>query len=68
MTKSEYDLLKNALNKNYKIVYEIEKDIERHVTGRLLSYNGEDKNELYHIPFSGLKWLLPAKKKNAKEN
>lgn len=31
MTKSEYDLLKNALNKNYKIVYEIEKDIERHV-------------------------------------
>lgn len=75
MTKSEYDLLKNALNKNYKIVYEIEKDIERHVTGRLLNYNGgnvvllnEDKNELYHIPFSGLKWLLPAKEKNAKEN
>lgn len=75
MTKSEYDLLKNALNKNYKIVYEIEKGIERHVTGRLLSYNGgnvvllnEDKNELYHIPSSGLKWLLPVKEKYTKEN
>ena len=40
MTKSEYDLLKNALNKNYMMVYEIEKGIERHVTGRLLNYNG----------------------------
>ena len=52
------------------MVYEIEKGIERHVTGRLLNYNGgnvvllnEDKNELYHIPFSGLKWLLPVKEK-----
>ena len=26
-------------------------------------YN-EEKGELYHIPFSGLKWLLPVKDKN----
>ena len=75
MTKSEYDLLKNALDKNYKVVYEIGKGMEGQAIGRLLNYNGgnvvllnEDKNELYHIPFSGIKWLLPVKNKNAKEN
>lgn len=28
MTKSEYDLLKNALDKNYKVVYEIGKGMD----------------------------------------
>lgn len=36
-------------------------------SGNLDLYN-EEKGELYHIPFSGLKWLLPVKEKNTKEN
>ena len=49
--------------------------MEGQAVGRLLNYNGgnvvllnEDKNELYHIPYSGLKWMLPVKDKNTKEN
>ena len=75
MVKSEYDLLKNALNKKYIIIYDVERGAEKRVTGELLNYNGGnivlldvDRNELYHIPFSGIKWMLPMKGKSTKES
>ena len=69
MTKTEYDLLKNALNKEYIIIYEVENGIEKRAAGELLNYNSgnvvlfdKKKNDLYHIPFSGIKWMLPSLK------
>ena len=66
---------KNALDKKYKVTFEVYKGYEESIVGILLNYNSgnldlynEEKGELYHIPFSGLKWLLPVKEKNAKEN
>lgn len=66
---------KNALNKKYKVTFEVYKGYEESIVGILLNYNSgnldlydEEKGELYHIPYSGLKWLLPVKNKNAKEN
>ena len=75
MIKSEYDLLKNALNKKYRVIFEIYKGCEESIVGILLNYNSgnldlynEEKDELYHIPFSGLKWLLPIRGKYTKED
>ena len=65
----------NALNKKYEVTFEFYKWYEESIVGILLNYNSgnldlydEEKGELYHIPFSGLKWLLPIKDKNTKEN
>jgi hypothetical protein len=65
----------NALNKKYEVIFEVYKGYEESIVGILLNYNSgnlglynEEKGELYHIPFSGIKWLLPVKNKNAKEN
>lgn len=59
----------DALNKDYKVCYEIDKGYERWVHGKLVNYNGgnivlhDDKdNWLYHISFSAIKWLLPKNK------
>lgn len=75
MKKSELNWYKNALNKKYKVIFEVYKGYEESIAGILLNYNSgnldlynEEKGELYHIPFSGLKWLLPVKDKNTKEN
>lgn len=66
---------KNALNKKYKVTFEVYKGYEESIVGTLLNYNSgnldlynEEKGELYHIPFLGLKWLLPVKDKNTKES
>lgn len=71
MKKSELNWCKNALNKKYKVTFEVYKGCEENIVGTLLNYNSgnldlynEEKGELYHIPFSGLKWLLPVKDKN----
>ena len=68
MIKSEYDLLKNALNKKYRVIFEVYKGCEESIVGILLNYNSgnldlynEGKCELYHIPYSGLKWMFPVK-------
>ena len=75
MKKLELDWFKNALNKKYKVTFEVYKGCEESIVGILLNYNSgnldlynEEKDELYHIPFSGLKWLLPIKNKNTKEH
>lgn len=75
MKKLELDWYKNALNKKYEVTFEFYKGYEESIVGILLNYNSgnldlydEEKGELYHIPFSGLKWLLPIKDKNTKEN
>ena len=75
MKKLELDWYKNALNKKYKVTFEVYKGYEESIIGILLNYNSgnldlynEEKGELYHIPFSGLKWLLPIKEKYTKEN
>lgn len=71
----DLDWCKNALNKKYKVTFEVYKGHEESIVGILLNYNSgnldlynEEKGELYHIPFSGLKWLLPVKDKNTKES
>lgn len=71
MKKLDLDWCKNALNKKYKIVFEVYKGYEESIVGILLNYNSgnldlynEEKGELYHIPYSGVKWLLPVKNKN----
>ncbi len=71
MKKSELNWYKNALNKKYKVIFEVYKGCEESIAGILLNYNSgnldlynEEKGELYHIPFSGLKWLLPVNDKN----
>ena len=71
MKFQKYNYFSNALNKTYKVAFEVYKGCEENIVGILLNYNSgnidlynEDKGELYHIPFSGLKWLLPAKDKN----
>lgn len=75
MKFQKYNCLSNALNKKYKVIFEVYKGCEENIVGILLNYNSgnidlynEDKGGLYHIPFSGLKWLLPVKDKNTKEN
>lgn len=75
MKKLELDWYKNALNKKYKVTFEVYKGYEESIVGTLLNYNSgnldlynEENGELYHIPFSGLKWLLPVKDKNTKES
>ena len=75
MKKLELDWFKNALNKKYKVTFEVYKGCEESIVGILLNYNSgnldlynEEKGELYHIPFSGLKWLFPIKNKNTKEH
>lgn len=75
MKKLELDWCKNALNKKYEVTFEVCKGYEESIIGILLNYNSgnldlynEEKGELYHIPFSGLKWLLPIKEKYTKEN
>ena len=75
MKKLELDWYKNALDKKYKVTFEVYKGYEESIIGILLNYNSgnidlynEEKGELYHIPFSGLKWLLPIKEKYTKEN
>lgn len=64
----------NALDKKYKVIFEVYKGCQQSIVGILLNYNSgnldlynEEKGELYHISFSGLKWLLPVKDKNTKE-
>ena len=71
MKFQKYNYFSNALNKTYKVAFEVYKGCEENIVGILLNYNSgnidlynEDKGELYHIPFSGLKWLLPVKDKN----
>lgn len=73
MKKLELDWYKNALNKKYEVTFEVYKGYEESIIGILLNYNSgnldlynEEKGELYHIPFSGLKWLLPVKDKKHK--
>lgn len=75
MTFQKYNCFENALNKKYKVIFEVYKGCEESIAGILLNYNSgnldlynEEKGELYHIPFSGLKYLLPVKDKNTKEN
>ena len=75
MIKSEYDLLKNALNKKYRVTFEVYKGCEESIVGILLNYNSgnldlynEEQCELYHITYSGLKWMLPVKEKRTKES
>lgn len=65
--KLEPDWCKNALNKKYKVCYETEKG-EQWVRARLVNYYwgnvvlyDDNENEIYHIPYSGLKWILPCK-------
>ena len=60
----------DALNKNYRVCYEVERTYEVWVSGKLINYNGgniilydEKKNNLYHIPYKGIKWLLPLENK-----
>ena len=70
---SNYKILKiepNPEKENTVKVY-----YEESIVGTLLNYNSgnldlynEENGELYHIPFSGLKWLLPVKDKNTKES
>ena len=74
MKKLDLDWCKNALNKKYKVTFEVYKGYEESIVGILLNYNSgnldlynEEKGELYHIPYSGLKWLLPVKNKSTKE-
>lgn len=71
MKKLDLDWCKNALNKKYKVIFEVYKGYEESIVGILLNYNSgnldlysEEKGELYHIPYSGVKWLLPVKNKN----
>lgn len=71
MKFQKYNYFSNALNKKYKVTFEVYKGCEENIVGILLNYNSgnldlynEEKGELYHIPFSGLKWLLPVKDKN----
>ena len=60
------------LNKNYDVCYEIEKGCgERWANGELVNYNSgnvilynNDKQVIYHIPYKGIKWLLPCKSKS----
>ena len=64
------DVFGKVLDKNYKVCYEIEKGCgEYWVTGELINYNSgnviiynSDKEVIYHIPYKGIKWLLPIKK------
>ena len=71
MKFQKYNYFAKALNKKYKVTFEVYKGCEENIVGTLLNYNSgnldlynEEKCELYHIPFSGLKWLLPVKDKN----
>ena len=68
--KLEPDWCKNALNKKYKVCYETEKGLEQWVIANLVNYYwgnvvlyDDNKNEIYNIPYSGLKWILPCKEK-----
>ena len=70
MKKLEYDWCKDALGKKYNVCYETEKGLERWIKVRLMDYYwgnvilyDDNKNEIYHIPYSGLKWILPVKEK-----
>lgn len=70
MKKLEYDWCKDALGKKYNVCYETEKGLERWIKARLMDYYwgnvilyDDNKNEIYHIPYSGLKWILPVKEK-----
>ena len=56
--------------KNYNVCYEIEKGRgERWVNGELINYNSgniilynHDEQVIYHIPYKGIRWMLPGKK------
>ena len=68
--KLEPDWCKNALNKKYKVCDETEKGLEQWVIAKLVNYYwgnvvlyDDNKNEIYNIPYSGLKWILPCKEK-----
>lgn len=67
----DIDIFQAILNKNYDVCYEIEKGCgERWANGELVNYNSgnvilynHDRQVIYHIPYKGIKWLLPCKSK-----
>lgn len=72
----DIDIFQAILNKNYDVCYEIGKGCgERWANGELVNYNSgynsgnvilynHDKQVIYHIPYKGIKWLLPCKSKS----
>ena len=68
------DIFKKIIGKNYSVCYRVEKNFERWISGELINYNSgniilyDTKNEvIYHIPFCGLEWMIPIKKKENEE-
>ena len=69
----EVDIFQEILGKNYDVCYEIEKDCgERWANGELINYNSgnivlynHDKQVIYHIPYKGIRWMLPGKKSSS---
>ena len=72
----DIDIFQAILNKNYDVCYEIGKGCgERWANGELVNYNSgynsgnvilynHDRQVIYHIPYKGIKWLLPRKSKS----
>ena len=66
------DIFQAISNKNYDVCYKVEKGCsERWVHGELINYNSgnvtlynHDKQVIYHIPYEGIKWLLPRESKS----
>lgn len=64
------NIFRKVAGKNYKVCYEVGKIYDEYwVTGELINYNSgnvilynSDKEVIYHIPYKGIKWLLPSKK------
>lgn len=68
------NIFKKIIGKNYSVCYRVEKNSERWISGELINYNSgniilyDAKNEvIYHIPYCGLKWMIPIKKKEDEE-
>lgn len=68
------DIFKKIIGKKYNVCYRVETNSERWISGELVNYNSgniilyDAKHEtIYHIPYCGLKWMIPIKKKEGEE-
>jgi hypothetical protein len=69
MKFQKYNCFSNALNKTYKVTFEVYKGCEENIVGILLNYNSdnidlynEEKGKLYHIPFFRIKMAFACKR------
>lgn len=66
--KDDEDIFEKITGKNYNVCYSVEKGYEQWVKGKLINYNSGNidlydtkKEAMYHIPYSGVRWMIPIK-------